>query len=470
MAAPWDRRAPAEQAHVQRHLLSSWLPQAVGFAPYWAGRAAEMGRDASRLDDRDDLARFAPVRQAHIAHAGGAGAPALLMRPTESQIKALADRSALRRIADGIRGGGTAGHRRALLEEYKPIHLHRAGVLDELAIAYSRSDLDRLHRAGARAAQVLGLDDADYLVNAVPAGPRLDWWGIYHLALGASILVLHPRGHGDDLETCLASFRLLPVTAVAVLRDEAVELAAAAVEADVDVARVHTVVTVGPPPDEDWRSEITEAWRAAGAIADVRVRAAWAPAEARALWVECREGGTGLHTLPDLEVLEVVDAVTGGPADGDGDLTYTSAGWHGSALLRYRTGAWVDALATDHCPACGRTVPRLDGEIVPEAWQPALRRGEYEVRLDLRGVAAAVGTTPGVRTWRVEIRPPATTEGDDVLAVEVAGDLGEAGARDLATSVEQETGVRVDEVELAADAAQVNARASELGSVFADLR
>ena len=66
--------------------------------------------------------------------------------------------------------------------------------------------------------------------------------------------------------------------------------------------------------------------RARNAGADVAVRHLWGPADGRALWAECDEG-SGLHTYPDLEVLEVLDPITGEPTEVDGDLTVTTSGW-----------------------------------------------------------------------------------------------------------------------------------------------
>lgn len=475
MAAPWDRRSRAEQRRVEGLVLGSWLPQALAYAPYWAAVAERLALDPQDLEDRDDLRRIPARRQADIASAGGEGAPGLLMRPTESQVKARSDSSTLWRILRSVRSEGAAGKRRALLAEFKPIHVHLAGVHDQLAIASSRSDLDRMHRAGARAAAVLGLDDADYLVSAVPPGPRLDWWGVRHLGLGTSMLALQPRAggwdpNGGDLDEVVPAFGLVPATAVAVRPEDAVELAAVLHDADADIARVRTVVTVGLPPSDELREEIAEAWRAAGTEDGLRVRALWGAAGGRHLWAECAEGTTGLHTYPDLEVLEVLDPITADPTEGDGDLTLTTAGWHGTALLRYRTGAWTDVLTTDPCSACGRTVPRLAGEIVPEAWQPELAIGDQLVRLDLRGVAIELSTTEGARTWRTEVQGPARRGGDERLYVQLGGDVPEEQRQVLADRIERSCGVRPSAVDVTSDVEAVDRAAAEAGSVFADVR
>lgn len=470
MTAPWDRRRASEQARVEELVLGPWLPAAVGFSSTWSNRIRDAGIAVGSLRTREDLLQLPPARELDLLRDSGIGAPGLLMRPTEDQVKAHATRSTLVDIARSIRREGRTGQRRAILTEYKPIHVHRGGVDDDLAIAYSRRDLDRLHRTGARAASVLGLDDTDYLVSAVPAGPTLDWWAVYHLGLGSSMLALHPRGTGDGLERTLASFRLLPVTAVAVLTDEAVELAAAITETpEVSCDRVDTVVVVGPPPDEGTRAAIVDSWRAAGANRDVRVRALWAPSEARAAWAECAEGVTGLHTYPDMEVLEVIDPQVGTPSPSDGDLTYTSAGWHGSALLRYQTGAYVEGLSDDPCPACGRTVPRILGEPLPNAWQPVAATADGTERVDLRGAAVLLAGLPEVDLWRIEVGPATSRQRTHRVLVELAGRLPEPEVEGLARRLRTAIGSDQVEVDLVADAVVIERRIAELGSVFADL-
>lgn len=472
MTAPWDRRSPEEHERVAALAVQQWLPAATSFSAFWAERAQQLGVDTRRLTSVADLERFVPVREADIRTVGGPGAPALLMRPTQDQVKARVTSSSLLRMVGAIRREGGEGERRAVLEEYKPIHVHRGGADDDLAIAYSRSDLDRLHRCGARAARVLGLDDADYLVNAVPSGPRLAWWGVYHLALGASILALHPRGAGDTFERVVDVFAQVPVTVVAVPVDEAVELAALMVEHGVEATRVHTVVVVGPPPDTETREAILEAWHAAGATErELVVRALFAPPEGRALWAEPREQATGLVTYPDLERLEVVDALTGEPTDGPGDLTITTVGWHGTALLRFQTGVYVDGIDAAPCPTSGITAPRVVGEVVERAWEPQVVVPDGGRRhFDFRTVGAIVGSVPGVESWRIELRGGTREAPDDRVVIEVAGTVSDRDHEDLAERLDAVTGKVPRVVRTVQDAALVDAQVEEAGSPFVDLR
>lgn len=466
MTAPWDRRSPAEQARVRDLALASWLPQALAFAPHWSAVAERLGIEPRGAGTLDDLLAIPPSRESDVAAGGGGD---LVLRPSEEQVRGLADPATVRRIARALGRGGADAHRRTLLEEYKPIHVHRAGVTGGLAVASTRRDLDRLHRAGARAAVVLGLDDRDYLLDALPYAPTLAWWGVHHLAAGSSMLALHPRGDGQGLEATLEAFDLVPVTAVAVRPDEATALADLAADAGAALERVTVLVTVGPPPTDEDRAAIVDAWARAGAPAGLVVRSLWAPDAGRGPWAECREVGGGLHTTPDLEHVEVLDGVTGAPGHGDGDLTLTTLGWHGTALVRYRTGAWVEALATDPCPGCGRTVPRIVGEIAPHAWETPVAAGGRERIVDLRGIPVALAGTP-VAAWRAELLPPAAGERDERLAVFLGGDVDDATARRLGAAIEDASGLAPATVEVVADPDAVRADAAAVGSVFADLR
>jgi hypothetical protein len=464
VVAPWDRRSAKEQARLEAAALAGWLPSVLVAAPFHAARSGDL--DPRLLTDRRGLLRLAPTRERDLLADSVGGASAVL-RPTEAQVKATAEDGVIRGIAQGIRRDGARGKRDAILQAYRPLQLHRGGVHGELLVASSRTDLDLLHRTGARAAAVLGLRDDDVLVSAVPAGPTLDHLGVVHLAAGAGLTALHARGHGDRLGDTVAAAASLPTSVLVVRRAEAAQLAVAAAEARAELSRVRLIVVVGPPPGADERDRIAAAFRAVHADADVR--ALWGPSTGRSLWAECAEGTHGLHTYPDLEVLEVLDPLTGTPATGHGDLTITSVGWHGTALVRFQTGAWVDPLVTDPCPGCGRTVPRVAGDVAPHAWElpVTLDRGRTG-SVDLRGVGAVAAATPGVVDWRVEVRGPSERIPRDRLVVEFAGEPRSDQGR-IERQIEVATGL-TPELTTGLSAAAVRHGIEDAGGVLADRR
>jgi hypothetical protein len=254
-----------------------------------------------------------------------------------------------------------------------------------------------------------------------------------------------------------------------VLLDEAVDLAVALADRGVHAPRVRTVVTVGPPPDEELRASIRDAWRGAGAAEDVVVRALFAPAEGRALWAEARDAPDGLVTYPDHEILEVVDPITGQPTDGAGDLTVTSLGWHGTALLRFQTGTYVGGV--DREPAAAGTAPRVTGPVVPRAWQLPFVTSDLGVRhLDVRAAGAVLSAAPNVHAWRVEVRGPTARVKHDRFLVEVGGVLDTAAEEELLERLAMATGITPSQVKSVPDPVLVEQRITEHGSPFADLR
>lgn len=459
----WDRRSAAVQQRVVKEAVAAWAPLALSSAPAWTRRAAAVDLAPADATTVEQLRRLPPVRPLDLVSDDDPGGADLVMRPTEDQFKAHGSSSALRNVLDRLRRRGQDGRARALLEEYKPIHLHDAGLL---TVASSRTDLDRLHRCGARAAAVLGLDTSDYLLGAVPPGPTLEFWGVRHLALGASILAVHARTADGDLARVRAALDLVPATAVAVPPDDAVALAGVMAGAP-GTAAIRRVVLVGPPPTDAVRDQVVAAWRDAGASDDVRALALWAPPQARALWAEPDDGTPGLVTYPDLDLVECVDPLTGRTTNGPGDLTITSLGWHGTVLVRLQTGVLVDGVASTE--AGGRTVPRVLGAPEPAAWdvRVALRDGPRVV--DLRGAAMVLAAAEDVTAWRVEV-PDRAGLAHDRLLVEAAGPIDGTRAVELDAALGAAIGAPLTQLVVRADPEQVERRAEAAGGVFADLR
>ena len=457
----WDRLSPQASLGEQGRLLAQWLDREVRpFSAFWKSRLA--GRTIASVED---LRSVDVLDEAEIAGAGGPGNPDLLVLPTEDGFKRHATRGELLAAAREVGQGGPQGRRMALFRRYKPVHVHEAGVASVVAVAYTRSDLDRLHLAGARLMEVLGLGADDALVSAVPVGPSIRFWGLYHAALAARMTALHPRGEGQaPLRPVLRALAMLPATVLAVRAGEALDLLVALRERKVEIPGLRTLLVVGPPPEAAVRGALAGAASVLSA-GDVRVQAVWAPELSRTLWGECRpatadpdEATYGLHTYPDLEVVQVRDLTTGTDAaeNAEGEIVLTSLGWRGTALVRAATGAWTAGVSTTApCPSCGRTVPRLAPRAAEGAWQPRVRSGRGFVRADLRNVhrvlTPEVAQRLNIDDWSLR------ADGEQlVLAVDARSSsdmLGELAAR-LTQAVGAEVSVRTDSA-LAASRPQV---------------
>ena len=413
----WDRRSPAAQAKTRAAALRTQVVDAVGpFSPFWRDRLRALGRTPSAVAAPEALAQVPAVGERDVCPDGDpAGAAALVLQAGERGWALHAEGPRLRR-ALSRRLLSPRGYAAVVEADTRPTSFVWAGLGLRFPVASTRADLDVVARCGARLWQVLGLGRADVVVSALPLLPSAEAQALELGALGAGSPLLAP---GDDPDDVAAALRLVPATVLAVRTPSAALLLDDLDEAGAPLGELRTVLLVGAPDDVD-RAEVREALDRAGVAGDCAVLGVHVPDGHRLAWGECRPSGgsAGLHTYPDLELVEVVDAETG-EAGGDGvrELVLTQLGLRGTALLRWRTGDVVEGVATDACPACGRTVPRVlglsRGALVPEL---ALRGGA--VAVDLRAVSAACVGAEDVADWRVQVRR-SPRDGSEQLLVHV---------------------------------------------------
>ncbi|MDQ1711144.1 MAG: phenylacetate-CoA ligase [Frankiaceae bacterium] len=412
----WDRRTPQQQAKVRDAALRRQLRDAVGpFSPFWRGRFTALRVPAASVKTAADLAKLPAVGERDVCPSGDpADAARLVLQADEAGFALHAYGPDLRK-ALVHRLTGAARYRRAVEAETRPTTFHFAGRGLRFPVASTRNDLDLVARAGARAWSVLGLTPADVLVSAVPVAASLDHVFLSYAALGAGAPALFP---GADPAAVGDALRMVPATVLAVRPEDAVDVLSA-----LDLGGVRTVLLVGAPSEET-RTAVAEA------AGDRRVLALWGPGEGRVMWAECAPG-SGWHTYPDLDYVELVDPETGATPNGaGGEVTVTQLGFKGSALLRWRTGDVVaEGLATDACPKCGRTVPRVPAEVSTSHLHVRvnLRHTDDEQHVDLRAVAGALAGRNDLAGWLVEVVPsPREHESDLVILVVPTGDETEA--------------------------------------------
>jgi hypothetical protein len=404
----WDRRTPQQQAKVRDAALRRQLRDAVGpFSPFWRERFGALRVPASSIEKAADLAKLPAVGERDVCPSGDpADAARLVLQADEAGFALHAYGPHLRK-ALLHRLAGAAKYRRQVEAETRPTTFHFAGRALRFPIASTRNDLDLVARAGARAWNVLGLTSADVLVSAVPVAASLDHVFLSYAALAAGAPALFPGADG-----VAEALRLVPATVLAVRPEDAVDLLGS-----LDLGDVRTVLLVGAPA-----AGVRDA--VASLVGDRRVLGLWGPGEGRVMWAECAPG-SGWHTYPDLDHVELVDPETGGPATGSGgEVTVTQLGFRGSALLRWRTGDVVAAaIATGACPTCGRTVPRVPAEVRTSHLHVRVNLRDGERHVDLRAVAGALAGRDDVADWLVEVVPsPREHDSDLVILVTATGD------------------------------------------------
>ncbi|GAC1609810.1 MAG: hypothetical protein NVS3B26_13120 [Mycobacteriales bacterium] len=390
------------------------------FSPWWKARLKTLGRTPSAVGTMEGLSSLPAVGERDICPDGDPrGMAALVLQGTESGFALHAEGPLLRRAL--VSRLARPGSYRAIVEaDTRPTSFLWAGLGLRYPVASTRSDLDLIARAGARLWQLLGLTRADVIVSALPTTPTAARCALELGAVAAGSPMLAP---GDDVEDVAAALRLVPATVLALPAAMAAELLDDLDEAGADLGALTTVLLIGAAYDDE-RAAVRAALQRVGADT-CAVLAAHAPDGHRLLWAECRESGgaTGMHTYPDLEVVQLVDPETGEAAAGRGPLevVITQLGFRGSALLRWRTGDLADAVVEDACPSCGRTVPRLVGLRQAALVPPLdLRAGTRPV--DVRGVAAALVGRADVLDWRIVLARSARDDADELLVHVVAAD------------------------------------------------
>lgn len=370
----WDGEDRTKRARERDRALRDYVRHELGtLSPHYRERFRAAGIDPRRLRTLDELRPLAATQWEALTE----DPESFLLQPRESDLVRLGERKVVLSIVAGrLLGRRDQVNREVIEPRYQPSLWTLA---DGVPVAYTDHDLELLGEAGARMLAVAGLDRRDLLVGLVAAGPDLGSWQTVLGARHAGVAALHLGPDADPIEVAASR-----PTALAG-RPAALQRVLEGQEAgDLDELRV--VLAVGEDPDAGTRDELEVAARqAVGPDADDPVVvAAWAPPGARALWTECPEG-SGYHTYPDLEILEVG---RGGAIhqDGDGELLWTALGWRGTAVLRLRT-RFVAEVTDEEC-ACGRRTPivhtgsrwvsepvrRLEAEEAVSSFQVELRQ------------------------------------------------------------------------------------------------
>lgn len=346
-------------AGTDRQLVDYLLHDVALNAPALRQRLAEaLGRH--QLKSADDLARVPPVGLADLADPG-----ALVLRPR------LPRRS--KKATETERA-------------YKPVHWL---VQDGVPIGSSAADLERLGTLSARWLRTVGVRPDDVVLGLLPGGPHLPYW---QLVLGACRLGVSAV-HLPPVPTAVDVARLHPTVVVGRPHDlvRLLDDGTGAPRSGGWRSRVRLVVAAGEPLDASMQARLQGLLGAPGAT----VVSAWAPAGVRVMWWQCAPGSL-LHTWPEAELVQIVDPLSGTPVPpgADGEVVWTAVGWHGTVLVRLRTGVFGVA-RPGKCPQCGASGPQLD------------------VTMDEPSFLRVLDDHAGVADWQAELR--STSDGEELL-------------------------------------------------------
>lgn len=429
VSATWDQRSLKEQRKAQNIAVrQSVLQLALGHVPYVRNKLASVGMDARLFKGLEELGRIPLSMRRDIVdrRRNPEGPRAVMLHGTAEGVKRFSDRSVLRRIALARLVGGEEVQELAIESATRAIHLHMVpGPGGRIPVAYTRDDLDLLARAGARLAQLVGIERQDRLLNLVPFGPTLEFWGTYYMAHGVGMSAIHFRRQGQDLARALDAFDDSQATAIALPAAEVATFPEVASAEGIDLRGLRALIAVGRSLTTEERVAAGEALLAHGAT-DARIAAVYAPGESHVLWGECsvpagRAETFGFHTFPDMDLIEIVSPETGAvlPDETPGEIVTTTLGFRGGGIPRWRTGDFaLGGLSNQPCPNCGRSVPRVGPTVRRSAWQYVANLNGRRSWIDLRDAGAAASERASA--WQVEFIRGA--ESDEMFLYLAAGE------------------------------------------------
>lgn len=455
----WDRQTAAAQRHDQEVRLQRYMTEVIGpFSPHYRRLFAEHKIDPAKIKTVADLRHLPFTSKADLVPT--ADDPEkfrnFIITP---DIGVLQHRP--RVIAEALFRGRSVVERR-FEREFRPIFLTSTTGRSAAPVAFLYTDYDMqiLRDAGARLIQTFGVTTKMRCVSMFPYAPHLAFWQVVQAGLEFGMLIVSTGGGkvmGTDGNIALID-KIKPeaIIGIPTFVYHVIRLAHAAGRKWPQVTRV---VLGGEKSPQGLRRKIVALLQEMGA-GDVRVCSTYGFTEARMAWGECPPPPgqwSGYHLFPDLGVFEVIDPDTG-EVQGEGqpgELVYTPLDARGTVVLRYRTGDYVNGGITwEPCPHCGRTLPRIVGEI-------GRRSNTKELELSkLKGTLVNFDTlqhildeVPEVGEWQLEIRKA----NDDPLEVdELVLHFAPANGADVSKLKEKVRQQFINEVEVSPNRIEVH--------------
>ncbi len=389
--------------------LSRYLRETVvPFSGYYRRLFREQHIDPRSIRTRDDLRRIPFTTKQDIS-----GDPNKLL-----QFVLFPDRELLARRPSTIAKALIRGRRvvaRDFEHEFRPLMLTSTTGRSSgpIPFVYTGHDIVNLRTAGLRVMRVCGAEKEMRMINMFPFAPHLAFWLTHYAGTEFGTFVVSTGGGktmGTDGNLRLVA-RIKPDVLIGmptflyhVLRE--------ALETGVTCPKLRKLVLGGEKAPVGMRRKLRELADKLGAGPEVDVLATYGFTEAKMAFAECPTPPgvppSGYHLYPDLGLVEVIDPETGEPLDeGEaGEIVFTPLDARGTVVLRYRTGDIISGgLVTEPCPHCGRSVPRLVGNISRSSEVREIRLDKLKGTLvDFNRLEHVLDDTEGTGTWQLELR------------------------------------------------------------------
>jgi len=396
-----------EIKEVQNKKIVHFFQHEVPFSPFYRKMFEEKKINFNDIQTTDDLQKLPFTTKADIAPTEDDRAKPrqFILQPDEKLIKKYASKGKLIKILWGKITGQDV--KRKLEWEYKPIHIHFTTGRSALptAFVYSAKDVELLKETGERMLDVAKVNRDHVAINAFPYAPHLAFWLAYN-ALTHLGMTSVQTGGGKIMGTTkiMDAIERMKAGLLVIIPGYCYHLMRVAVKEKRDFSGLKTVITGGERASAGYKDKLKGLLSELGAK-DVKILSTYAFTEGKTAWVQCHEQ-SGYHLYPDLGFFEVVDKDGKRVKDGEpGELVYTSLGWNGTVVVRYKTGDMTEGIEYDKCQYCGKTVPRIKMDLQRNTdikeFQLTKLKGEL---VNLNDFYPLLSGIRELEEWQVEIR------------------------------------------------------------------
>ena len=391
---------PEKIKQLQNKLLRNFIRNQAPYHPYYRELFKKNKIGFGSIKTTDDLKKLPFTSKEDIAPTKQNPKQFLdfVLQPNEKLIRQHATLSRKIKIIFG---------KEKLYHEYKPVHIHFTTGRSALSVPvfYTQYDISKLEESGRRMFDILGASNQDIVINAFPYAPHLAFWQTFYASESAGLLSLNTGG-GKIMgtERIITSIQSMKSSILVGMPGYLYHLIRTAKDEKADFSSLSLAVFGGERIPEGLREKIKGYLKMLGSK-NPRVLSTYAFTEGKAAWLECKEG-SGYHLYPDFEFIEVVDKNGELVNEGEkGEIVYTSLGWRGSVFLRYKTGDITQGMYYGKCPACKRTLPRIDASIERSSEYREFKltkiKGSF---VNLNAFFPIMMAHKGIEEWQIEIR------------------------------------------------------------------
>jgi phenylacetate-coenzyme A ligase PaaK-like adenylate-forming protein len=309
---------------------------------------------------------------------------------------------------------GAKAVKQGFQSEYRPIFMTftTGRSAEPTPFFYTQHDIDHLATAARRIVEVCAARPEDRLLNTLPFAPHLAFWLAHYAGTAGGVMTLSSGG-GKVMGTegNILHLRKFKPDILIGLPTFIYHLLHQAADKGVHCENLRRIVLGGEKVSDGLRHKLRNLARELGAR-DPDVLAIYGFTEAKLAWAECPfphdQPSSGYHIHPDLGIIEIIDPLTGKavPPGNPGELVFTPLDARGSVVLRYRTGDFTDGgLTYEPCPHCGRSLPRLLGNISRRSEVREMHLDKVKGTLvDFNQLEHLLDDAPHIGSWQVELR------------------------------------------------------------------